>query len=119
MNAEQYRQLRDNRRVRGPVRLGEPPRGRPDAQTPLAAVLARAARRQRRCAAAEGAWLRVAASAWSDQAAVETVEGDTVVIAVRNSVVLYELERRRGVLERRMAELVPGVRRLRFAIAGR
>jgi hypothetical protein len=59
----------------------------------------------------------VAAPRWSEEATVDTVVGDTIIIAVRSSTALYDLERRQAVLERRMAELVAGAQHVRFVLS--
>jgi hypothetical protein len=117
MNAEQYQRLRENRRARCAVSLGAAVSDRQGGQTALAGVLAAAARRQRRYAAAAAAWQRIAEPRWIEEAAVDAVVGDTIIIAVRSSTALYDLGRRQAMLGRRLAELVPGARQVRFILS--
>jgi hypothetical protein len=119
VNEHQYRQLCENRRRPGPVPLGAAGERRTgQGRSPLAAVLAtatRAARRRRRAAAA---WQRIAQPEWLTLAAVEAVDGDTLVVAVDSPALGCELRRRAEALARDLAGLVPGLRRVRFVRPG-
>lgn len=125
MNDEQYRRLRDNHQIRGPRRLDEAfplpatrtdPLGRPT-RSPLANVIARAARSLHLRQAAQAAWLCIARDPWLVGSAVEAVEGSpaggyTVVVAAEHAALAYDLRRQKATLQRQFAKLVPGVRSL-------
>jgi hypothetical protein len=117
VNEHQYQRLRDNRRVAGPRPLGEARPGADGRISPLAAVLAQAARKLRRREAGTAARQRVAPPAWLAHTVVEGVEGDTLVIGARGSSLCYELGRQQTALERQIARLAPGLHRLRFVVA--
>ena len=123
--AERYRLLLESRRWRGPRPLDalSPGAVRRQAQgqevwSPLGAVLGRATRQLRRRTLAAEAWERNAPPGALPGSVVEAVEGDTVVIAVENATVCYELRRQARTLARNLAKLVPGVSRIRFTVAG-
>lgn len=123
MNADQYRALRERRASRGPRTLAEVPpvRGRRVRPSTLAAVVADAARRLRQREAAAAAWWRVAAPEWLPDTRVTGLESGpagrwTAVIAVGSAAVAYEIRRRQLALERQLARLVPGLRRVRFTL---
>lgn len=118
MNEHQYQRLRENRRVRGPLPLGEARADTAGAPSPLAAVVAQAARKLRRREAGAVAWQQVAPPAWLAQTDVDGVDGDTLVIAARGSSLCYELRRQQATMERQIAKLAPGVHRLRFIVTG-
>ena len=127
---EQYHRLLQNRRrwdavsldqLTAYARLWEARDGRP-VRTPVAAVMARAARLARRRQVAARAWTRVARGAWLAATDVDGIGGersDTVIIRVSSSTVMYDLGRRKSELERQLGRLVPGVRSIRFVVAGR
>jgi len=83
----------------------------------VAEVLARAAEAVRARESAQEGWARVAEPGWLAGAAVESMQGGTITVAVRDSVLLYELRRRAEGLERRLRRLVPGAQRLTFVPA--
>jgi hypothetical protein len=117
LNEHQYRRLCENRRIVGPLPLGEPGgrflgRGLP--LSPLATVVAAAARTSRRREKARAAWQRLAQPEWLATTAVEAVDGDTLVVAVDGPALRYDLQRHRAALDRALAGLVPGLRRVRF-----
>jgi hypothetical protein len=126
--AEQYRCLLENRRPGALRTLAElSARGRrarergQSVRAPLAAVVARAARQLRRREQAAAAWARVAPPAWLADTTVETLEGerrDVLLIRVTNATLAYGLRREQATLQRRLGRLVPGVRRIRFVVAG-
>ncbi len=126
MNQQQYRRLCECRRVAGPLPLSQVSpqillrhqrsgRGMP---APLAAVVAKAVRAARRRQRAADAWQRVAHPDWLGQSAVEAVEGDTAIIAVAGPTLAYKLRRQSTALGHALAALVPGLRRVRFNVAG-
>ncbi len=112
MNVEQYRRLVENRRRRSVRALGDGS-ARPGARSPLAKVLATAARTLRLREQAEQVWEMILARELSGLVRVAGVVGDELLVAVAGSAAGYELRRRQGRLERRLGELVPGLRRLR------
>ena len=119
VNEQQYRCLRGNRRMRDTaLRLDQARPGGKSNWTPLAGVIARAARRLRQRQAAAHAWEQIASPDWLAQTEVESVAGDMVTILGASSTVCYDLHRRRTALERQLSRLVPGVCRLRFVVAG-
>jgi hypothetical protein len=129
VNDEQYRWLCDNRRFKRVRCLHDTstrvwPRGAPDARSPLAAVVARAARRLRQRKRANAAWPRVADPKWLPYTWIDTVEdraggGSKVVIGALSAAVCYELRRRKDVISRRFVQFVPGVRDVAFVVAER
>ena len=129
MNDEQYRWLCENRRFQRMRGLGEAGRYRERAQvcsgrSPLAVVVARAARQLRQRERVVAAWERVASPQWLADAGVEAVTennggGCRVTIAATSSAVCYELCRAKGTITRRLAQLVPGVRDVTFVVADR
>ncbi len=119
MNEHQYRQLCDNRRRAGPAPLGAVGgRGTMRGRSPLAAVLAVATRAARRRQKAALAWQRIAQPEWSAGAAVEAVDGDTLIVAVDSPALGCELRRRAAALAQDLAGLVPGLLRVRFVTRG-
>ncbi|MCK4340677.1 MAG: hypothetical protein KAY37_02995 [Phycisphaerae bacterium] len=126
--AEQYRLLLENRRPRGPLSLGElSPRARlwlkrgRNIRSPLDAVVGQAAKRLRRQQAATKAWEQVAQPEWLQEARVDGIAGkagDMAVILVSGSPLCYELRRKKATLERQLSKLAPGVRQMRFVVAG-
>ncbi len=129
-DAEQYRRLLEHRRARGPLLLDQlslgakllQARGRKDVRTPVGGIVAKAAAGLKLREKVESAWQRVVPPQWSEEARVDRVGGryrDTVEIVLRSSVLLYELGRQAPTLERQLRKLVPGVRRIRFVVAGR
>lgn len=123
MNAGQYELLVRNRRAYGPLTVDQrSPRSRQrpgtGGRSPLAAVVHRAARQYRRRVAAEQAWERVIPPKWLGAAAVDRVEGDTVVIAVETATLCYDMRRHATELASALGRLVPGVRRVTFTVSG-
>jgi hypothetical protein len=129
MTAQQYDALRQCRRGALAVSLGAlSPRAQQRQQrtgkclqTPLAAVVAEAADLLRRRQLAEAAWQRVVPPAWAGETAVDGIpsqQHDTVTIAVCSSPLLFELRRRQTALERDLARLAPGIRRIHFVVRG-
>jgi hypothetical protein len=117
LNEHQYRQLCDNRRRASPALLGAAGgRGTIRGRSPLAAVLAAATRAARRRQKAALAWQRIAQPEWLVGAAVEAVEGDTLVVAVDSPALGCELRRRAAALAGDLAGLVPGLVRVRFVM---
>jgi hypothetical protein len=123
MNAEQFQQLVQNRRARGARPLSEtvgrsaslPLRGKIK-QSPLAAVLRRAARDRRAYQSACRAWQRIAQPAWLAETEVDTIENGTVIITARHSTLYFELRRQGRKLEQQLVPLIPGARSVRFVI---
>jgi hypothetical protein len=131
MNQVQYRLLLENRRTCGPAPLGEPGararrwqrRTGGTVRAPIAAVLARAAKELRRREAADAAWQSVARPEWIPSTRVVGLElleggGYRVLIAADGATVGYELRRCRLAIERQMARLVAGLRRVRIVVGG-
>jgi hypothetical protein len=131
MNAESYERLRAARRREHARRLSDvPSRQRNATQTPsrsnaagtptspLVHVLAKAARELSRRELAAVAWDKMADRRWRAETAVESVKADTIRVTVSSSTVLYELRRKHAALEKELARLVPGVKRLILTIAG-
>lgn len=116
MNEQQYRCLLENCRRRKVRRLSDTRPGAGGGRSTLGQVMERAVRAVRRRERAQVAWLRCVPATWSEAAGVVGVEGDTVVVGAVDSVVLHELRRRSGGLERQLARLVPGMRRLRIEL---
>lgn len=118
MDGQQYQRLRENCRMRGPRTLMESRGDEQGRLSPVAAVLAQAARKLRRRQVGAAAWQRVAPAAWLGHTVVEGVDGDTLVVGACGSSLCYELRRQQAALERQVAKLAPGVHRLRFVVTG-
>jgi hypothetical protein len=118
VNARQYEQMLANRRARGPLRLADAHPRAKNQVSPIAGIVGKAARILRQRQAGAGAWERLARPAWLADTEVDEIAGDTLVVLVSGAALLFELRRQRAALERQLARLVPGVRRLRFAPAG-
>lgn len=127
--AEQYRLRVEGRRARGPLRLDEvSPRAKQRAeeagrtvQSPVGAIIARAARTLGERERATAAWCRIAPPECAAAASPAGVEGryhDTLVLHVSSATMLFELRRQQAALERQLARLVPGLHRLRLVVAG-
>jgi hypothetical protein len=91
-------------------------------QTPVGLVVAKAARALGERTRAADAWQGIAHPNWVRDVTVEGIVGtfrDTLLLRVDSSTVLYELRRQQPALERQLAKLVPGLRRLCLRVAGR
>jgi len=117
MSAEEYRRQVESRRRRGLRRLGEAARGR-SGRSPVAHVLAKAARVLRLREQAEQAWSKVVPPLLAGCAFVDGLVGDALVVAAVEPAAGYELRRCQGRLERQLRRLVPGLRHLRIVVAG-
>jgi hypothetical protein len=83
----------------------------------LPLVIEGAAGALRRRLRAQEAWERIANPKWLRVAEVEAVKGGVVVVAVRGAAYYEEVRQQAGRLGRQLAELVPGMSRVRFVAA--
>ena len=106
MTERQYRQVLENRRLRG---------GRPlTTERELGKVVRQAAAAARRMNAVDGAWRRLAEPGWLPASWVARVLGPQVVIAVSDAALRFELQRRAARLAEALDRQVGGVRSVRF-----
>ncbi len=128
MNEQQYRCLCENRRRRGTLAIGQERtwRQRPGTtaktrRSPIASVVARAARDLRQRQRAASAWQKVVPPtllSHTHVAATETstADGRTLVIAAHDATTAYELRRQSNTLQRKLLKLIPGIRRMKIVV---
>lgn len=108
MNEQQYRQILHNRRPASPSPLL--------AGTVTGDLLREAAANVRRRHHGAEAWERVARPEWLAATHVEAVDGNTLLVAVDNSTVYYDLTRRAEILGAALTRYAPGLARVRFVL---
>lgn len=118
VNAGEYEQIRNGRRRGVARRLGEAHPRACCPVSPVAAVLARAARDHRRREAGVAAWGRIADPEWHSRTEVDGVRGDVLIVAVADAGLGLILRRQQAVLERRLRGAAHGLRRFRFVVQG-
>lgn len=118
---EALRRLIESKKPRGVRTLAEARRARVNEGEPksaLAHVLGRAARQLAARQRAQAEWDRLAGGGYDCATVVLGVESGVLIVRTDSATVAYDIQRRRGALERALARAVPGVARLRVVVRG-